>query len=358
MNSMGNNILSWERVKELNIGLDFATLGNRLSFTANYYKRNTQDLLLATPIPASSGYTAATENRGDVENTGFEFSLSSANITSGRFKWSTDFNISFNRNKVIALGRSGEPIFAGNSAEGSFTNVTRIGQPVGMIIGYVVEGIYQNQADLDRYPKFPGAVPGNLRMRDVNGDGEITPNDDFDVIGNPYPDFTWGMTNALTYGNFDFRFMMVGAMGQDMLNATRFYTDNIDGVHNVRREVANRWRSEANPGNGLVPTTNGTGRGRVMYRDSNSLHVQKTDYLWMRNIALGYTLPKRLLKGVVGDIRIYGNIQNPFLITGYDRNPEGTNTNNWRDTSPFAPGIDHAAFPVPRTYTIGLNVNF
>lgn len=356
MNSLGNSFLGWEKMKELNIGLDFATLNNRLTIAANYYKRNTLDLLLNTPIPQSSGFSSVTENRGDVENTGFEFSVSSINITNDNFKWNTDFNISFNRNKVIALGRSTDPIFSGASSEGNFTNVTRIGQPVGMIIGYVVDGIYQNQADLEKYASFPGAIPGNLRMRDVNGDGEITPNDDFDVIGNPYPDFTWGMTNTFSFKNFDLRVLMVGSMGQEMLHATRFYTDNIDGVFNVRKEVADRWRSEANPGSGLVPTTNGTGRGRVMYRDTHSLFIEKTDYIWIRNINFGYTFPKSI-KGVIKDIRVYGNIQNPFLITGYDGNPEGTNINRG-DISPLVQGLDYSAYPVPRIYTLGLNFNF
>jgi len=356
MNTLGNSYLGWEKMKELNIGLDFATWNNRLSFTANYYKRNTLELLLNTPIPQSSGFPSVTENRGDVENTGFEFSVSSANFVGDNFSWNTDFNISFNRNKVIALGRSTDPIFSGQSSEGNFTNITRIGEPVGMIIGYIVDGIYQNQADLDKYPSFPGAVPGNLRMRDVNGDGEITPNDDFDVIGNPYPDFTWGMTNTLNYKKFDFRVMVVGAMGQEMLHATRFYTDNIDGVFNVRKEIADRWRSEENPGSGMVPTTNGSGRGRVMYRDTHSLFIDKTDYIWIKNITLGYTLPKGI-KGVINDIRIYGNIQNPLLFTGYDANPEGTNLNRG-DISPLVQGIDYGSYPVPRIYTLGLNFNF
>jgi len=356
MNNLGNRILGWERMKELNIGLDFAVLNNRLSFTMNYYKRNTLDLLLNTPVPQSSGFANITENRGNVENKGFEFSVNSLNINRTNFSWTTDFNISFNRNKVITLGRSTDPIYSGQSSEGNFTNITRIGQPVGMIIGYVVEGIYQNQADLDKYPSFPGAIPGNLRMKDVDGDGEITPNDDFDVIGNPYPDFTWGMTNSFNYKSFDFRFLMVGAMGQEMLHATRFYTDNIDGVFNVRKEVADRWRSESNPGSGLVPTTNGTGRGRVMYRDTHSLFIQKADYLWIRNISLGYTLPKPVGK-VINNLRIYANLQNPFLFTGYDGNPEGTNINR-EDTSPLAVGIDYGSYPVPRIYTLGLNFNF
>jgi len=356
MNSLGNSFLSWERMKELNIGLDFSTWNNRLTFTANYYKRNTLDLLLNTPIPNSSGFGSVTENRGDVENKGFEFSVSSTNIARENFTWNTDFNISFNRNKVIALGRSTDPIYSGASSEGNFTNITRIGEPVGMIIGYVVDGIYQNQADLDKYPSFPGAIPGNLRMRDVNGDGEITPNDDFDVIGNPYPDFTLGMTNTLTYKGFDARVMFVASMGQEMLHATRFYTDNIDGVFNVRKEVADRWRSESNPGSGLVPTTNGTGRGRVMYRDTHSLFIDKTDYLWIKNITLGYTLPKSI-GGVLNNLRIYTNLQNPFVFTGYDGNPEGTNINRG-DISPLVAGIDYSAYPVPRIYTLGLNFNF
>ncbi len=356
MNSLGNSFLGWERMKELNIGLDFTTWNNRLTLTANYYKRNTLDLLLNTPIPNSSGFGSVVENRGDVENKGFEFSISSANIARENFTWNTDFNISFNRNKVIALGRSTDPIFSGQSSEGNFTNITEIGQPVGMIIGYVVEGIYQNQADVDNNPAFPGAIPGNLKMNDVNGDGQITPNDDFAVIGNPYPDFNFGMTNTLTYKAFDFRVMMVGSMGQEMLHATRFYTDNIDGVFNVRKEVADRWRSESNPGSGLVPTTNGTGRGRVMYRDTHSLFVQKTDYLWIKNITIGYSLPKSI-GGVLNNLRIYANLQNPFLFTNYDGNPEGTNINRG-DISPLVPGIDYSAYPVPKIYTLGLNFNF
>lgn len=356
MTTLGNSLLGWERMKELNIGLDFTTWNNRLTFTANYYKRNTLDLLLNTPIPQSSGFGTVTENRGDVENTGLEFSLSSQNFVRDNFTWTTDFNISFNRNKVIALGRSSDPIYSGQSSEGNFTNITRIGEPVGMIIGYIVDGIYQNEQDLQNYAAFPGAIPGNLRMRDVNGDGEITPNDDFDVIGNPYPDFTLGMTNTLTYKAFDFRMMMVGSVGQEMLRATRFYTDNIDGVFNVRKEIADRWRSEENPGSGLVPTTNGSGRGRVMYRDTHSLFVEKTDYLWVRNITVGYTLPKSI-GGVINNLRIYGNLQNPFLFTGYEGNPEGTNMNR-ADTGPLVPGIDYGSYPVPRIYTLGLNFNF
>lgn len=356
MNSLGNPSLGWEKMKEVNIGLDFVTLNNRLSFTADYYQRNTQDLLLNVEIPQSAGFGSVTENRGDVLNRGFEFSVNSVNIAREHFSWNTDFNISVNRNKVVALGRSDDPIYSGFSSEGNPTNITRIGSPVGMIFGYVVEGIYQNEADLAKYPSFPGAIPGNMRFKDVNGDGQITPVEDFDVIGNPYPDFTWGLTNTLNYKKWDFRVMVVGAMGAEMLRATNFYSGNIDGVFNVRKEIADRWRSEADPGNGRVPTTNGTGRGRVMFRDTHSYSVEKTNYAWIKNITLGYTLPKGIA-GVINDVRIYGNVQNAFLFTNYSGNPEGTNYNR-DDKGALVPGIDYSNYPVPRIFTLGVNFNF
>jgi len=358
MTSLANPNLGWERMRELNIGLDFNFLNNRINLTADFYNRNTQDLLLNVEIPQSSGFGTVTENRGDVRNRGVEVGLLSHNIVSDNFEWSTNFNISFNRNKVLALGRSDDPIYSGQSSEGNPTNITRIGHPVGMIIGYVYEGIYQNEEDLARYPAFPGAVPGNMRFRDVNGDGEITPFDDFDVIGNPYPDFNWGMTNTLRYKDFDLRVMVVGATGAEMLRATNFYTGNIDGVFNVNRNVKDRWRSPEQPGNGRVPTTTGTGRGRVMYRDTHSLWVEKTDYAWIKNITLGYTLPATVLNNRwINSFRVYGTVQNALLFTGYSGNPEGTNYNR-PDTGALVPGIDYSGYPVPRIYTLGVNVGF
>ncbi|MFC6099648.1 TonB-dependent receptor [Olivibacter domesticus] len=358
MNTLGNPSLGWEKMREFNAGVDFVGFNNRLTFSIDYYHRNTQDLLLNVEIPESSGFSTVTENRGDVLNKGLEFALNSVNIAKDDFNWSTSFNISFNRNKVLALGRSDDPIYSGVSSEGNPTNITKIGSPVGLLFGYVAEGIYQNEADLAQYPSFPGAIPGNMRFRDVNGDGQITPVEDFDVIGNPYPDFTWGITNSLRFKNWDFRVLVVGSVGAEMLRATNFYTGNIDGVFNVRKEIADRWRSPEQPGNGKVPTTNGTGRGRVMYRDTHSYSVEKTDYAWIRNITLGYTLPNGLGKNkFIQQVRLYGTVQNAFLFTGYSGNPEGTNYNR-EDTGALVPGIDYSNYPVPRIFTLGANLTF
>lgn len=358
MNTLGNPSLGWEKMREFNAGIDFVGFNNRLIFSVDYYHRNTQDLLLNVEIPESSGFSTVTENRGDVLNKGLEFALNSVNIAKDNFNWSTNFNISFNRNKVLALGRSDDPIYSGVSSEGNPTNITKIGSPVGLLFGYVAEGIYQNEADLAQYPSFPGAIPGNMRFRDVNGDGQITPVEDFDVIGNPYPDFTWGITNSLRFKNWDFRVLVVGSVGAEMLRATNFYTGNIDGVFNVRKEIADRWRSPEQPGNGKVPTTNGTGRGRVMYRDTHSYSVEKTDYAWIRNITLGYTLPNGIGKNkFIQQVRLYGTVQNAFLFTGYSGNPEGTNYNR-EDTGALVPGIDYSNYPVPRIFTLGANLTF
>lgn len=358
MNTLGNPNLGWEKMRELNTGIDFVGFDNRLTFSVDYYHRNTQDLLLNVEIPESSGFSTVTENRGDVLNQGLELGINSVNITKDHFSWSTNINVSFNRNKVLALGRSSDPIYSGTSSEGNPTNITKIGSPVGMLFGYVVEGIYQNEADLERYPSFPGAIPGNMRFKDVNGDGQITPVEDFDVIGNPYPDFTWGVTNTLKYKQFDFRVLVVGSVGAEMLRATNFYTGNIDGVFNVRKEIADRWRSPEQPGSGRVPTTNGTGRGRVMFRDTHSYSVEKTDYAWIRNITLGYTLPNGIGKNkFIQQVRLYGTVQNAFLFTGYSGNPEGTNYNR-EDTGALVPGIDYSNYPVPRIFTLGANLSF
>src|SRR5699024_3010249 len=354
MNTLGNPYLGWEKMREFNLGLDLNLINNRIRLVADFYNRNTQDLLLNVEIPHSSGFGTVTENRRDVQNRGFELGLATTNMTTENFDWSTNLNFTLNRNKVLSLGRSEDPIYSGESSEGNPTNVTKIGSPVGMIIGYVYEGIYQNEEEVEEYPSFPGAVPGNMRFKDVHGDGEITPFQDFDVIGNPYPDLAWSVTNSVSYKDFDFRMLVVGSVGAEMLRASNFYTGNLDGVFNVNKEIKNRWRSPENPGNGKIPTTDGTGRGRVMYRDSHSLWVEKTDYAWVKNITLGYTFSN--LNKLINSFRIYGTIENAFLFTNYGGNPEGTNHNR-PDTGALVPGIDYSNYPVPRIYTLGVNLN-
>lgn len=355
MNSLGNPALGWEKMRELNIGVDVGLWKDRVYLTIDAYKRNTQDLLLNVEVPQSSGFSTVTQNKGDMENKGLEIGISSRNMESKSFTWTTNFNISFNRNKVLQLGKDNAPIYSGNSSEGNPTNVSVVGKPLAMLYGYVFDGIYQNQAEVDKGPAFPGAIPGNIRFKDINGNGVINPREDFAIIGNPYPDFNWGLTNILNYKKFDLRVLVVGSMGADRLHATNDYNGNIDGVFNVRKDVANRWRSESNPGNGKVPTTNGSGRGRVMYRDVSSLTVEKNNYAWVKNITLGYSLPKF---GFVQSARVYLSVQNAILFTKYSGNPEVTNYLGKGGSGALVPGIDYSSYPVPRIYSLGANLSF
>lgn len=354
MNTLGNPNLGWEKMRETNIGIDLALWNSRVFVTADLYKRNTESLLLNVELPRSSGFSSAIENHGNIQNKGVEISISTRNIVRSNFSWNTDFNISFNRNKVLALGPTNTPLLAGSSYEGNPTNITMVGQPIGLFYGFVFDGIYQTQADIDKGPTFPGVVPGNMRVKDIDGDGVINDIKDFDIIGNPYPKFAWGITNTLTYGRFDFRASATSQIGGNKISSVQFSTHLLDGLFNVSRDLIDRWRSVDNPGNGKVPTTNGTGYGRRMYRDINSLFVENNSYFWIKNIMLGYSLPKG--NGILKGARFYISIQNGLLFTKYTGNPEVTSY--VEGGSALTPGYDSNPYPVPVTYTLGTNLTF
>jgi len=244
---------------------------------------------------------------------------------------------------------------AGSSYEGNPTNITQVGKPIGMFYGFVFDGIYQNQAEIDKGPTFPGVVPGNMRVKDINGNGVVNDIGDFAIIGDPYPDFIWGMTNTFTYKKFDLRVVATGQQGGSRINSVRFSTYLLDGLFNVSRDLNDRWRSPSQPGNGKVPTTNGTGYGRRMFRDINSLFVEDNTYFWIKNITLGYNLPNGIA-GRIKNARFFASIQNGLLFTNYSGNPEVTGY--VEGASALTPGYDSNPYPVPVIYSIGMNLTF
>src|SRR5690606_27125052 len=247
INSLGNPNLGWEKMREINLGLDVGLWGGKIYVTADVYKRNTEDLLLNMELPPSSGFTSVIENRGNIQNTGIELSVSSSNITREQFSWNTSVNVAYNRNKVLALGQTNEPILAGSSYEGNPTNITMVGKPLGMFYGFIFDGIYQNQAEVDQGPAFPGAVPGNMRVKDVSGNGVINDIEDFAIIGNPHPDLIMGITNNVVWRNFDLRVSATSQIGGSRIRSNRFSTYLLDGLFNVSRDLIDRWRSPDQP---------------------------------------------------------------------------------------------------------------
>lgn len=359
LTSMANNVLGWERNREWNAGVEFAILDQRLRFILDGYIRTTEDMLLGRTLPTSSGFGSVTDNLGSMENKGFEITLNTVNLTSENVFWSTDFNFSLNRNKVLALP-DGEPLF-GAGGEGHPQSQARVGRPIGEFIGYDVDGIWQNEEQIANNPSAEGDIPGNLRYRDVNGDGEINPGQpevggDFTVIGNPHPKFSFGITNNVRLGNFDVRATITGRYGGDVFMREFFRTaHNIDGLFNVSADyVEGFWRSESDPGSGIHPTPLGGGEQRRRYRGEHSLNVADGSNLWLRNLMVRYNLPS----GFAGISRssIYMSGSNLFIISGYEGNPE-VQRNSASDGHSIRLNSDWLSYPLTRTFTVGINID-
>jgi TonB-linked SusC/RagA family outer membrane protein len=222
--SIANSDLTWEKANQTDIGLDVSLYNNRIAFSAEYYNRITSGLLLNVQVPSISGFTNALKNIGRVRNHGYEFSLNTINIDR-KFTWSTNFNISFNRNVVQALGPKGDPIRS--STDVADTHITQIGQPLGSFFGYKVDGVFRDQSAVDAGPKFDAPVvtrPGDFRFQDINDDGKITPADRT-VIGNPFPDFTYGFTNTFSFKGFDLNILLQGSYGNEVLFLQNVFLD-------------------------------------------------------------------------------------------------------------------------------------
>ncbi|MES2108580.1 MAG: TonB-dependent receptor [Bacteroidota bacterium] len=352
-NSVSNQDLTWENSNETDLGMDLSVVNSRVNITMDYYSRVTTGMLFNNEIPLSSGFSSALVNVGKVRNRGFEFAVNTVNLT-GPLTWNTNLNVTVNRNKVLALNQDNAPIYAGRSGEGNYTHKTEVGKPLGQFFGYVLEGVYRDQADFDNSPKNASSVVGSIKYKDVDGNGIIEPVKDFAVIGTPYPDFTYGVTNSFGYKNFDLNILVVGSQGGHILKTSNEFSTNIDGVFNVDRKVLNRWRSPSNPGDGVTPTTNG---GRVLYRDVNSGWVEDASFLRIQNITLGYNFKQNFIANskVFKSFRLYGSIQNLVTFTKYSGgNPEAL-TNG---SSVLTPGRDFVGYPLPRTMIIGVNMTF
>lgn len=350
VSSFANSELKWEKSNQLDIGMDLSLFNNKLSFTFEYYKKITNDMLLPISIPAVSGFTTSLANIGKVQNRGIELGADyRTNI--GAINFRTNANIAFNRSKILAIKGANDMLWYGSFYGGY--NVQKVGRPIGMIYGYRKLGIFNTQAEIDASPKQDGVIPGGMKFADTNGDGVITyDTQDMVEIGNPNPAFTWGWTVAADYRKFDLNLLFLGAHDFDIYRNIEASTMNMDGVFNVLDKAKDRWRSPENPGSN--PTAKNSQGGTNYFkwsRESSERYVYDGSYIWLKTVTIGYTLPR--LRSVLSDARIFVSANNLFLFTKYPgNNPDagvrgGTELNN-----------DDESYPVPRTFAVGAKFNF
>jgi TonB-linked SusC/RagA family outer membrane protein len=351
---IANPNLRWERNAQFDAGIDVGMLHNRIQLTADYYIKKTSDLLFDVTVPTSSGFASTLKNIGSVQNRGFELSLTTINISKGGqagFRWRSDFNLTFNQNKILTLdGR--QEFTAGTDAVIFATAVNpillRVGSPLGNFYGRVTDGIFQSQAEVDASAQ-KNAKPGDLRYKDLNGDGIV--NDvDRAVIGNANPKLFGGFNNTFSFKGFDLNIFLQGVSGYSILNYGTFDLVNLTGGNNQSARALDRWTPE-NPST-TVPRANAAGGARIL----SDFQIEDGAYLRVKNISLGYNLPKSLLDRLsIGSAKIYVTAQNLFTFTnytGYD--PEV----NRYGSSSLSQGLDYGAYPTAKTLLAGLNLRF
>ncbi len=352
--NLANPNLTWEKQKSLNEGIDLSLLGRRLNISVDYFQSRNTDLLLNVNTPSITGFTNSLQNIGEVHNNGWEFVVSTVNLK-GKFEWTTDVNLSTYRNKVVRLGPQGDPINNG-------TNITQIGQPIGMFYGWKVDGIFKNQAELAKGPIYnPGASDhsrvGDIRFVDVSGPGGkpdgVINSYDYTIMGSPYPDFYYGMTNRFAYKSISLSVSFQGSYGSKIYDQSRGSGASTRGRYRGYTFSNNYWKSEQDPGDGKTPRPNDAPSGGV--RLNSQYFLDQGTYLRINNITLAYVLPENLIRRAkISGLRIYLSANNPFLFTKNTAfNPDVSTSNN-----ALTPGLEANDYPLPKSLNIGLNLNF
>ncbi|MCU0391881.1 MAG: TonB-dependent receptor [Thermoflexibacter sp.] len=346
---VANPDLRWETTAQTDIGIDLGLFNNRLTLTADYYIKKTTDLLLAVPLPFTSGFSSALQNLGSLENKGVEFGITSTNLT-GEFKWTTNFNIASNRTQVLDLGTQRE--FIAGEASGHLqlpnSGIVRVGEPIGVFYGLVSSGIFPNQAAVDASAQRT-ARPGDRSYVDQNGDGVINANDRV-ILGQALPKIFGGLTNTFSYKGIELSVFLQGVSGNSILNINRFELESLTGVSNQSRETLNRWTP--NNTNTDIARANAAGNPYVI----SSRQVEDGSYLRIKNINLSYSFPAEVLKVIkLTNLRLYVSAQNYFTFTKYSGfDPEV----NRFGQSTLSQGIDYGSYPNNKILLFGINASF
>jgi TonB-linked SusC/RagA family outer membrane protein len=366
--SLGNSDLKWETTSQTNIGYDLSLLKDRINFTFDVYRKTTFNLLLNADLPYTTGFDNVFKNIGRVRNEGLEFTLNTQNINTKKFKWSSSFNISFNKTKVLELSDNQESLLRAVGWENSFAQtplyLTKIGDPMGQFYGFVSDGIYQ----LSDFEITPSGVyvlrqdvvnngntrssiqPGDVKYKDINGDGLVNSSDQT-VIGRGLPIHIGGFTNNFTYKRIDLNVFLQWSYGNDIYNANRmiFEGNSLSKINlNQFATYANRWTPD-NPSN-TIPRVRGEGP-----RVYSSRFIEDGSFIRLKTVSLGYNFNQKFIKKLeMKSLRMFISAQNLFTLTNYlGMDPEVSVRN-----SALTPGFDYSAYPRARTIVFGLNTSF
>lgn len=355
-NRLANSDLKWEKTAQWDGGIELSLLRNRVNIEADVYYRKTTDMLLAVPVPRSTGYSSITKNIGSMENKGLEITLNTLNVSKRDFTWTTTFNISMNRNKVLALATPA-PIFSGNPNFLSNTGIIQVGQPVASFWGLVRLGVWTEaeRAEAAKFASYRGGkpiLPGDLKYLDVNGDYVINDADRV-IIGNGSPKGWGGFFNSFRYKNWELLLELQYVYGNDVLNQTHHSGEDRVGIANSFRTVLDAYDPGKGNNNTMIAAIRDTRAGYVTNVDSR--WIEDGSFLRGKNLLLGYNLSPALAQKIkLSRLRIYASAQNFFLSTKFSGNdPEVTTYGN-----AFAQGQTFFDYPKPTIYLIGLNASF
>lgn len=353
--NFANPDIKWEETAMTNVGIDFMAFNNRLSLTADYYVKNTKDILLTVPIPISSGgANDPIRNAGKIRNNGFEFNLGWMDQPNPDISYGINLIGSFNKNKVIAMGSESGSIKGGSTNQNITTSETKAGYPIGGYWLISTAGYFNSQEEVDAYAKDgkkiqPAAEPGDIKFVDANNDGVI--NDDDRVFqGSPFPDFTFALNGNMRYKNFDLSIGLQGVLGNKIYNATRQTLEDVTKGSNFLASCLDYW----------TPENKNASHPRLTWDDPNrntraesDRYLENGSYLRLRSVQLGYTFPQTWFKGAIQHARVYINAENLFTITSYSGYSPDVNADkaNYR-------GFDNFIYPTNRTFMLGLNVTF
>lgn len=374
ISQIANKDLKWETTYQTNIGLDYGFFNNRISGEIDIYNKDTKDLLLYAEVPASLGFSSVQQNIGSINNRGLEISVNTVNFPGGRgkFKWTTNFNISFNKNKITALSDGQESRLVSFSSP-SVTNpyICKVGHPLSEMYGYVYDGVYQYE-DFDEVSpnvfvlkanvpnntqERSNIQPGDVKLKDINGDGQVT-SEDQTIIGHGLPIHTGGFTNNFEWKNFDLSVFFQWSYGNDVINYNRVKLETLRGKHvNQLSSAANHWTPRTDNGDGTYTPGNYTNYlcapNRSLTNVNTSREVEDASFLRLKTIQLGYNFPTKTLKNMkIRSLRLYLTGQNLWTLTKYTGYDPEVSTRN----SAMTRGFDYSSYPKTMSFTFGVKI--